>query len=89
MMAIKSINALTHYTDYTIGHVHSGALGWNGFIAFGLIYFLVPRLWKTPFWESEVNYYSFLDGHYWDFNLCNFNVGWGNYPGANVARDHT
>jgi len=60
MMAIKSINALTHYTDYTIGHVHSGALGWNGFVAFGLIYYLVPRLWKTEFWSK-----SLITSHFW------------------------
>jgi cytochrome c oxidase cbb3-type subunit 1 len=47
VMAIKSVNSLSHYTDWTIGHVHSGALGWNGMITFGAIYFLVPRLWKT------------------------------------------
>lgn len=60
MMSIKSINALTHYTDYTIGHVHSGALGWNGFIAFGLIYYLVPRLWKTTFWSQKL-----IMTHFW------------------------
>jgi cytochrome c oxidase cbb3-type subunit 1 len=46
VMAIKSVNALSHYTDWTIGHVHSGALGWNGMISFGAIYYLVPVLWK-------------------------------------------
>jgi cytochrome c oxidase cbb3-type subunit 1 len=46
MMSIKAINSLSHYTDWTIGHVHSGALGWNGMITFGALYFLVPRLWK-------------------------------------------
>ena len=45
MMSIKSINSLSHYTDWTIGHVHSGALGWNGMISFAAIYFLVPKLW--------------------------------------------
>ncbi|MDH3741865.1 MAG: cytochrome-c oxidase, cbb3-type subunit I [Hyphomicrobiales bacterium] len=45
VMSIKSVNALSHYTDWTIGHVHSGALGWNGMISFAAIYFLVPRLW--------------------------------------------
>ena len=48
VMSIKSINVLSHYTDWTIGHVHSGALGWNGMITFGVIYFLVPRLWNKP-----------------------------------------
>lgn len=47
MMSIKAVNSLSHYTDWTIGHVHSGALGWNGMITFGAIYYLVPRLWKT------------------------------------------
>lgn len=46
LMSIKSVNSLSHYTDWTIGHVHSGALGWNGFITFGALYYLVPRLWN-------------------------------------------
>ena len=46
MMSIKSVNSLSHYTDWTIGHVHSGALGWNGMITFGAIYYLVPVLWN-------------------------------------------
>ncbi len=45
MMSIKAVNSLSHYTDWTIGHVHSGALGWVGMISFGAIYFLVPKLW--------------------------------------------
>ena len=45
LMAIRSVNSLSHYTDWTIGHVHSGALGWNGFITFGALYYMVPRLW--------------------------------------------
>ena len=45
MMSIKSVNSLSHYTDWTIGHVHSGALGWNGMITFAAIYFMTPRLW--------------------------------------------
>ena len=45
-MSIKEVNALSHYTDWTIGHVHSGALGWVAFISFGAIYYLVPVLWN-------------------------------------------
>ncbi len=45
MMSIKPVNALSHYTDWTVGHVHSGALGWVAFVSFGAMYFLVPRLW--------------------------------------------
>src|SRR3954466_4608696 len=47
MMSIKTVNALSHYTDWTVGHVHSGALGWVAFVSFGAMYFLVPKLWKT------------------------------------------
>jgi cytochrome c oxidase cbb3-type subunit 1 len=61
MMAIKTVNALSHYTDWTIGHVHSGALGWVGFIAMGSIYYLVPRLY------SQVQMYSkkAIELHFW------------------------
>ena len=45
LMSIKSVNSLSHYTDWTIGHVHSGALGWVGFISFGALYYMVPVLW--------------------------------------------
>jgi cytochrome c oxidase cbb3-type subunit 1 len=44
MMSIKTVNALSHYTDWTVGHVHSGALGWVGFISFGSLYYLIPRM---------------------------------------------
>jgi cytochrome c oxidase cbb3-type subunit 1 len=61
LMSIKTVNALSHYTDWTIGHVHSGALGWVAFVTFGAVYFLVPRLWGRARLYSEklVNY------HFW------------------------
>ena len=46
LLAIKSLNSLSHYSDWTIGHVHSGTLGWNGFMAAGMFYWLAPRLWR-------------------------------------------
>lgn len=46
LMSIRAVNSLSHYTDWTIGHVHSGALGWVGFITFGCLYYLVPKLWN-------------------------------------------
>ena len=46
LMSIRQVNALSHYTDWTVGHVHSGALGWVAFISFGAVYYLVPRLWQ-------------------------------------------
>ncbi len=48
LLSIKSVNALAHYSDWIIGHVHAGTLGWNGFMAAGMIYWLVPRLWNKP-----------------------------------------
>ncbi len=48
VLAIKEVNALAHYTDWIIGHVHSGALGWVAFISFGALYYMVPVLWKKP-----------------------------------------
>ena len=47
MLSIKSVNSLSHYTDWTIAHVHTGALGWNGFMAFSMLYWLIPRLYNT------------------------------------------
>ncbi|MCC7320201.1 MAG: cytochrome-c oxidase, cbb3-type subunit I [Rubellimicrobium sp.] len=62
MMSIKAVNSLSHYTDWTIGHVHSGALGWNGMITFGALYFLVPRLWKRDglYSLAAVNWHFWL-----------------------------
>ncbi len=53
MLSIKSVNALSHYTDWTIAHVHAGALGWNGFMTFGMIYWLAPRLFQTKLLQPE------------------------------------
>ena len=47
MLSLKSVNAISHFTDWTIAHVHVGALGWNGFLTFGILYWLVPRMWRT------------------------------------------
>jgi cytochrome c oxidase cbb3-type subunit 1 len=60
VMSIKAVNALSHYTDWTIGHVHSGALGWVAFISFGAVYFLVPKLWgKRELWSLNLVSYHF------------------------------
>ena len=61
MMAIKTVNALSHYTDWTIGHVHSGALGWVGFVSIGAIYFLLPRVvGKTKMYSKKL-----MEFHFW------------------------
>src|SRR6478736_1862188 len=59
-LAIKSVNSLSHYTDWTIAHVHTGALGWNGFLTFSVLYWLFPRLYNTKLWSTEL-----ANGHFW------------------------
>jgi cytochrome c oxidase cbb3-type subunit I len=61
MMSIKTVNALSHYTDWTVGHVHSGALGWVAMISVGSIYYLLPRL----FGKSEMYSTSLINVHFW------------------------
>jgi len=61
MMAIKTVNALSHYTDWTVGHAHSGALGWVGFISIGSLYYLVPRL----FGQTQMYSKRLIEVHFW------------------------
>lgn len=60
LLSIKSVNSLAHYTDWIVGHVHAGALGWNGFLTFGMLYFLVPKLWKTKLHSEKL-----ANTHFW------------------------
>jgi cytochrome c oxidase cbb3-type subunit 1 len=61
MMSIKTVNALSHYTDWTVGHVHSGALGWVAFISIGSMYYLIPRMFgKTEMWSIRL-----ITVHFW------------------------
>ena len=60
MLAIKSVNSLSHYTDWTIAHVHTGALGWNGFFTFSMLYWLIPRLYNTRLWSLKL-----ANWHFW------------------------
>ncbi|WP_170004218.1 cytochrome-c oxidase, cbb3-type subunit I [Pseudopontixanthobacter vadosimaris] len=61
MLSIKAVNSLSHYTEWGIGHVHSGALGWNGMITFAAVYFLVPRLWK----RERLYSLRMINWHFW------------------------
>ena len=61
MMSIKTVNALSHYTDWTIGHVHSGALGWVGMVTIGSLYYLIPRL----FGQTEMRSMKLVTLHFW------------------------
>ena len=61
LMSVREVNALSHYTDWTIGHVHSGALGWVALISFGALYFMTPRLWK----RERLYSLRFVSYHFW------------------------
>ncbi len=60
MLSFKNVNAIGHYTDWIVGHVHIGALGWNGFIAAGMLYWLVTKLWKTELYSVKL-----ANTHFW------------------------
>ena len=61
MMSIKTVNALSHYTDWTVGHVHSGALGWVGLISMGCLYHLIPRMWG----RTQMHSVRAISLHFW------------------------
>ena len=60
LLATKTLNKIGHYTDWVIGHVHIGALGWNGFMAFGMLYYLLPIMWRTKLWSVKL-----ANWHFW------------------------
>jgi cytochrome c oxidase cbb3-type subunit I/II len=60
MLSLKNVNAIAHFSDWIIAHVHVGALGWNGFLTFGMIYYLVPKLFKTQLWSVKL-----ANAHFW------------------------
>lgn len=60
LLSIKSVSALGHYTDWIVGHVHSGTLGWNGLLTFGILYYAIPKLWKTELYSTKL-----AETHFW------------------------
>lgn len=60
MLSLKNVNAISHFTDWTIAHVHVGGLGWNGFLTFGMLYFLVPRMFGTKLYSVKL-----ANWHFW------------------------
>ena len=60
LLSIKAVNALSHYTDWTVAHVHVGGLGWNGFLTFGMLYYLVPKMWNTKLYSRRL-----ANTHFW------------------------
>jgi cytochrome c oxidase cbb3-type subunit I/II len=62
MLSFKNVNALAHFTDWIIAHVHIGALGWNGFLTFGILYWLIPKIYKTELYSKKLANYHFWIG---------------------------
>lgn len=60
LLSIKTVSALGHYTDWIIGHVHGGALGWNGFLSFAMLYYIIPKLWNTELYSKKL-----AEQHFW------------------------
>ncbi len=60
LLSIKSVNAIAHFTDWIVAHVHVGALGWNGFLIFGMLYWLIPRMWGTKLYSKKL-----ANTHFW------------------------
>lgn len=60
VLSLKNVNAISHYTDWTVAHVHVGGLGWNGFMTFGILYWLVPKLWRTKLYSTKL-----ANTHFW------------------------
>lgn len=60
MLALKTVNAISHYTDWTIAHVHVGGLGWNGMLTFGMLYWLIPKIFKTDLYSKKL-----ANAHFW------------------------
>jgi cytochrome c oxidase cbb3-type subunit I/II len=85
MMSIKAVNLVSHYTDWTIGHVHSGALGWVGGVVFAMTYYLVPKLWGRPlfslglanfhFWLSTIGIVLYITSM-WAAGITQFSMWW-------------
>lgn len=62
MLSLKNVNAISHFTDWTIAHAHVGGLGWNGFLTFGILYWLIPRIFKTELYSKKLMNYHFWIG---------------------------
>ena len=60
MLSLKNVNAIAHFTDWIIAHVHVGGLGWNGFLTFGMLYWMIPRMWKTKLYSVKL-----ANAHFW------------------------
>lgn len=88
MLSLKNVNAISHFTDWTVAHVHVGALGWNGFLTFGMLYWLIPRIFKTELYSKKL-----AGTHFWIGTLgiiiYAIPMYWAGFEHALMMRDMT
>jgi cytochrome c oxidase cbb3-type subunit I/II len=88
MMSLKNVNAISHFTDWTIAHVHIGGLGWNGFIAFGMLYFIIPKMFDTTLYSKKL-----ATNHFWlgtiGIILYAIPLYWAGFTQASMWRQFT
>jgi cytochrome c oxidase cbb3-type subunit I/II len=89
MLSLKNVNAIAHYTDWIVAHVHVGALGWNGFLTFGILYWLFPRLYNRPLYSKKLPISTSGSARWGSFfipSLCTGQVGYKALCGRNSLR---
>ena len=84
MLSLKTVNGIAHFTDWVVAHVHVGGIGWNGFLTFGILYWLVPKMFKTKLWSNKLANAHFWIGTLGDYYLCNSDVHRGSCSGIYV-----
>jgi len=88
MLSLKNVNAISHFTDWTIAHVHVGALGWNGFLTFGIMYWLIPRIFKTELYSKKL-----ANTHFWigtlGIILYTIPMYWAGFMQASMLKEFT
>ena len=89
LLSIRAVNALGHYTNWIIGHVHSGALGWNGMLSFAILYWLFPRLFGRPLRQARMGHHPLLDRDDGHRALHRLDVGRRTHRGHVLAGDRS
>ncbi len=79
MLSLKIVNAISHFTDWTIAHVHVGGLGWNGMLTFGILYWLIPRIFKTELYSKKTRQLPFLDRQHWELLFYAVPMYWAGF----------
>ncbi len=88
MLSLKNVSAIAHYTDWIVAHVHVGALGWNGFLTFGILYFLIPKMYRTKLYSQKL-----ANTHFWigtlGILLYSVSMYWAGFMQSSMWKDFT